>query len=131
MELNRLVKEELSGSIAKSFVEKISGFHRVQASTMFHEAAEYVKSELMQMGFEDAAIEQFQSDGAKKYWTYISPIGWEVKSAELRLLKPKEMLLARFEDAPTCLHTYSNATPPEGVIAEVVDVGTGTKAKGL
>lgn len=129
MELNRLVKEELSGSIAKSFVEKISGFHRVQASTMFHEAAEYVKSELIQMGFKDAAIEQFPSDGSKKYWTYTSPIGWEVKSAELRLLEPKEMLLARFEDAPTCLHTYSNATPPEGVIAEVVDVGAGTKAK--
>ncbi|MEM3666478.1 MAG: DUF4910 domain-containing protein [Candidatus Bathyarchaeia archaeon] len=129
MDLNRLVKEELSGSTAKSFVEKISGFHRVQASTTFHEAAEYVKSELLKMGFEDAVIEQFPSDGSKKYWTYTSPIGWEVKSAELRLMEPEERLLARFEDVPTCLHTYSNATPPEGVIAEVVDVGAGTKAR--
>ena len=129
MNLNKLVKEELSGSIAKSFTERISGFHRIQASTMFHEAAEYVKNELLTIGLKDAAIERFPSDGAKKYWTYISPVGWEAKSAELRLLEPEEKLLARYEDTPICLHTYSNKTPPEGVIAELVDVGAGTKAK--
>jgi len=129
MNLNKLVKEELSGSIAKSLTERISGFHRIQASTMFHEAAEYVKNELLTIGLKDAAIERFPSDGAKKYWTYISPVGWEAKSAELRLLEPEEKLLARYEDTPICLHTYSNKTPPEGVIAELVDVGEGTKAK--
>jgi hypothetical protein len=37
--LNKIVKEEVSGNIAKSFVAQISRFHRIQAS-MFHEAAE-------------------------------------------------------------------------------------------
>jgi hypothetical protein len=129
MDLYKLVKEELSGNVAKSFVEKVSGFHRIQASTMFHEAAEYVKSELLKIGLKDAAIESFLSDGAKKYWTYVSPVGWEARSAELRLLEPEEKLLARYEDTPTCLHTYSSATPPEGITAEIVEVGIGTKAK--
>jgi hypothetical protein len=76
MSLSSLVKEELSGSIAKSYVAQISNFHRVQASTMFHEAAEYVKSELLKIGLKEAVIEQFPADGAKKYWTHTSPMGW-------------------------------------------------------
>jgi aminopeptidase YwaD len=129
MNLNKLVKEELSGSVAKSFVEQIASFHRIQASTMFHEAAEHVKDELLKIGLRDATIEQFPADGKTKYWTYTSPIGWVVKSAELHLVEPEEKLIVRYEDVPTCLHTYSKATPPEGLTAELVDVGAGTKPK--
>jgi aminopeptidase-like protein len=129
MSLNKLVKEELSGNIAKSFVAHIASFHRIQASTMFHEAAEYVRNELIKMGLKDATIEQFVADGKTKYWTYTSPIGWSVKSAELYLIEPEEKLIVRYEDVPTCLHAFSKATPPEGVIAELVDIGVGTKPK--
>jgi hypothetical protein len=127
LNLNKVVKEELSGNVAKSFVAQISRFHRIQASTMFHEAAEYVKGELVRMGLDDAVIEQFPADGSKKYWTYTSPVGWTVNSAELRLIEPQEKLIASYEDVPQCLHTCSNATPPEGVTSELVDVGAGTK----
>jgi hypothetical protein len=129
MNLNKLIKDELSGSVAKSFVEQITRFHRIQASTMFHEAAEYVKNELLKIGLKDATIEQFPADGKTKYWTHTSPIGWTIKSAELHLIEPEEKLIVRYEDVPQCLHTYSKATPPEGVTAELVDVGTGTKPK--
>jgi hypothetical protein len=129
MNLNKLVKEELSGNVAKSFVEQIARFHRIQASTMFHEAAEYVKNELLKTGLKDATIEQFPADGKTKYWTYTSPVGWTLKSAELSLVEPEERLIVRYEDVPTCLHTFSKATPPEGLTAELVDVGAGTKPK--
>jgi aminopeptidase YwaD len=129
MNLNKLVKDELSGSVAKSFVEQIARFHRIQASTMFHEAAEYVKDELLKIGLANAAIEQFPADGETKYWTYTSPIGWTVKTAELSLVEPEEKLIVRYEDVPQCLHTYSKATLPEGVTAELIDVGAGTKPK--
>jgi hypothetical protein len=129
MDLKKLVNEELSGSIAKSFVEQITRFHRIQASTMFHEAAEYIKNELSTIGLKDASIEQFMADGKSKYWTYTSPIGWTVKSAELHLMEPEEKLIVRYEDVPTCLHTYSKATSPEGVTTELVEVGVGAKAK--
>jgi hypothetical protein len=127
--LEKLVKEELSGSVAKLFVGQIANFHRIQASTMFHEAAEYVKNELLTIGLKDVTIEQFPADGKSKYWTYISPIGWTVKNAELHLVEPEEKLIVRYEDVPNCLHTYSKATPPEGVTAELIDVGKGTKPK--
>jgi aminopeptidase-like protein len=95
---------------------------------MFHEAAEYVRNELLNIGLTDAVIEQFLSDGAKEYWTHTSPIGWTVNSAELRLVEPEEeKLIVTYADLPQSLHTFSNATPPEGVTAELVDVGAGTK----
>lgn len=127
MSLNKLVKEELSGNVAKSYVAQVARFHRIQASTMFHEAAEYVKDELVKIGLNDATIEQYLSDGAKKYWTYTLPMGWTVKSAELRLVEPEDKLIVTYEDMPQSLHTCSNATPPDGVTAELVDVGRGTK----
>src|SRR4030067_2855186 len=127
MSLEKIVKEELSGNSAKSFVAQISRFHRIQASTMFHEAAEYVKEELVRMGLDDPVVEQFASYGTKKYWTYTSPMGWAVNSAELRLVEPKDELMVKYKDTPQSLHTCSNATPPEGVVAELVDVGSGTK----
>jgi aminopeptidase-like protein len=96
---------------------------------MFHEAAEYVKNELVKMGLNDVFIEQFPADGAYKYWTHSSPVGWTVKSAELRLTEPEEKLITTYEDIPQSLHTYSNLTPPEGITAELVDVGSGTKPK--
>jgi Zn-dependent M28 family amino/carboxypeptidase len=123
------VKEELSGTVAKSFVAQISRFHRIQGSTMFHEAAEYVKNEATRLGLKDAVIEQFPADGKTAYWTYTSPVGWMVKSAELRLIEPEEKLICTYEDCPQSLHTFSNTTPAEGVTAELVDVGSGTKQK--
>jgi hypothetical protein len=127
MSLNKLVKEELSGNVAKSYVAQVARFHRIQASTMFHEAAEYVKDELVKIGLNDATIEQYLSDGAKKFWTYTLPMGWTVKSAELRLVEPEDKLIVTYEDMPQSLHTCSNATPPDGVTVELVDVGRGTK----
>ncbi len=127
--IKQIIQEELSGDNAKLYVQQITNFHRIQASTMFHEAAEHVKDTLLKAGLEDVQIEQFVSDGWKKYWTHTSPVGWEVKSAELRLIKPEEKLICRYADTPTCLHTHSKSTPREGVTAELVDVGAGLKAE--
>jgi hypothetical protein len=128
-ELEKIVKNELSGEEAKSYVAQITRFHRIQASTMFHEAAEYIVNTLCSLGYENAKIEQYTSDGVAKYWTYTSPIGWAVKSAELHLIGPEKKLIVRYKDTPTCLHTYSKSTPPEGITAKLIDVGEGTKPK--
>ena len=129
MDFAQVVKDEISGSDAKLFVAQISGFHRIQGSTMFHEAAEYVKNQLQALGFRDAKVEQFPADGKSKYWTYVSPMGWEVKSAKLWLLEPEEQLLATYEDIPQSLHAFSNCTPSEGIVAELVDVDRGTRSE--
>lgn len=129
MDAGKLVKEELSGYSAKSYVSELTRFHRIQGSSMFHDSAVFVRDELHRMGLKDADIMQFPADGKRKYWTHESTVGWSVKSAELRMLGPKEALLARFEDIPQSLHTFSKRTPVSGVTAELVDVGGGVSSK--
>lgn len=127
MDLAKSVKAELSGSSAKSYVAQITRFHRIQGSPMFSEAAEYVKSEVEKLGLHQPKIEEFPADGKTKYWTYTSPLGWDVEEAELWQVKPEERLLCKYTDVPQSLHTYSNATPPKGIVADLVNVGSGVK----
>ena len=127
--MKSIIKEELSGERAKIYVQQISQFHRIQASPMFHKAAEYVKDTLIQIGLKDTKIMQFVSDGSKKYWTHVSPIGWEVKNAELRLVEPEEKILVNYVDTPMSLHVHSKSTPQRGTVAELIDVSVGTKPK--
>ncbi len=127
MTLDTLTTNEVSGSIAKSYVAQIARFHRIQASPMYHEAAEYVKGELKRLGLRDARIEQFPADGKHMYWTHRSPVGWEVRDAELSLVEPEERLLASYRDIPQSLQTFSKGTPKGGVLAELVDVGSGVE----
>jgi len=128
-DVQKLVKQEISGSTAKHFVSRLCTFHRIQASPMFREALDWVKDQAEEAGLEDLKVESFPADGKHRYWTYYSPPGWSVKGAELRMVEPEEQLLARFEEIPQSLHTYSKGTPAGGVTAELVDVGSGLRAK--
>jgi hypothetical protein len=50
-----------------------------------------------------------------------------VNNADLRLLEPEDKLLVSYDETPQSLHTYSNGTKADGVTADLVDVGAGTK----
>lgn len=127
--LKLAVKEELSASNAKEQVAELTRFHRIQGSSMLNEAAEHIRAQAAKAGLKGAKIDKFPADGKMRYWTYLSPVGWSVKSAELRMIAPEEELLARFEDIPQSLHTFSKGTPKDGVTGELVDVGAGTGPK--
>ncbi len=125
-----LLHEELSGELAKEHVIAITRFHRVQGSRGYQRAAEYVLERLRAWGFdqEHAWLETFPSDGQIHYQTWQSPSGWDIESAELRLLSPcddpqGERLVAYPEIAMSVV-TYSN---PGDVTAELVWVGQGTE----
>ena len=126
-ELIALVRGQLSGSRAKSYVAGIACYHRIQGSPMMRDAAEHVMDSLRSVGVDKVEVEQFPADGKTRYWTYTAVMGgWDVRSAELRLVEPEDRVLASFSDIPQSLHTYSKGTPEGGVTAELVDVGKGT-----
>jgi len=126
MELGKVVRDELSGSSAKSYVAGLTEFHRIQGSPMMSDAAAHVKEELVKIGMDDATIEHYPADGRRKYWTYTSTMGWDVRGAELSLVEPEARILASYMDVPQSLHTFSRSTPKQGVTAELVDVGKGS-----
>jgi aminopeptidase YwaD len=84
-------------------------------------------------GLLEVKIEQFPSDGKTRYGTYISPMGWDMRSGELWVDQPKPegvagaknfkpVMLCRYADVPMCVSTYSKGGEWSG---ELVDVGSG------
>ncbi|MFC2167872.1 DUF4910 domain-containing protein [Acidobacteriota bacterium] len=114
--------QEISGDIAYKYTERIAQFDRIQASEGWHDSAVWIKQELEKMGYTDAFIEGWPSNGSTHYYTYRTPIGWRAKSAELWMLAPEEKRLCSYEEIPLTLVKHSNASDVE---AELVDVGSG------
>lgn len=121
-----LLHEALSGELAKEHVIAISRHHRIQGSRGYRDAAQYVLGQLRRTGFgeREAWIESFPSDGRVAYQTWQSPSGWDISSAELRMVEPFDERIAGYPEIAMSVMTYSNAGD---VTAELVWVGTGTR----
>jgi aminopeptidase YwaD len=126
--LRDLLKESLSGELAKEHVIQITRTNRVQGSLQYRDAANYVLAELRKYGFteKDAYIESYKSDGKITYQTWQSPSGWDMESAELRMVEPYNERIVGYPEIGMSLMTYSN---PGDVTAELVWVGNGESDK--
>jgi aminopeptidase YwaD len=122
--LRDLLHEELSGELAKEHVIEITRHNRIQSSRGYRAAAQYVLAQLRQYGFDekDAFIESFPSDGKLTYQTWQSPSGWDIQSAELRMIEPFEERIVGYPEIAMSVITDSN---PGEVTAELVWVGAG------
>lgn len=120
--LIQALTQEISGEMAYKYTERISQFDRIQASEGWHDSAVWIKGELEKMGYDNAKIEGWPSNGSTFYYTYRTPIGWRAKSAELWMLAPDKRKLCSYEEIPLTLVKHSNSADVE---AELVDVGSG------
>jgi len=118
--------DEVSGEIAFNYTVLISHFDRVQASEGWHDSALMIKKELEKIGYADAAIEGWPSNGSRYYYTYQTPIGWRANKAELWIVSPARERLCSFEEIPLTLVKHSNSADVE---AELIDVGSGVGEK--
>ena len=121
-DLIQALVQEVSGEIAYRYTVKISHFDRIQASQGWHDSAVWIMEELKRIGYEDATIEGWPSNGSTYYYTYRTPIGWQAESAELWMIEPEKVRLCSFEEVPLTLVKHSNSADVE---AELVDVGSG------
>lgn len=121
-ELIRALTGEVSGELAYHYTVLLSHYDRIQASRGWHDAARMIERELDRLGYEDAEIEGWPSNGSRYYYTYQTPIGWDASQAELWMVTPQKERLCSFEEIPLTLVKHSNSAD---VTAELVDVGTG------
>jgi aminopeptidase YwaD len=121
-----LLHEVLSGELAKEHVIAITRHHRIQGSRGYRDAAQYVLAQLRGYGFpeREAWVESFPSDGRVGYQTWQSPSGWDIASAELRMVEPYDERIVGYPEIAMSVMTYSNAGD---VTAELVWVGPGTR----
>jgi len=120
--LIRAIADEVSGEIAFRYTVRISEFDRIQANEGWHDAAVWIKGELEKMGYADALIEGWPSNGSTRYYTYRTPIGWRAKRAELWMTEPRRERLCSYEEIPLTLVKHSGSGRVE---TELVDVGPG------
>jgi aminopeptidase YwaD len=118
--------QEVNGLIAKDTVTELSRHHRVQASSGFSHAADYIASKAKEYGLEQVQVERFPADGRKAYYTLKSTPGWEAGGAELWEVGQDRVKVADYEEMRVALADYSQSAD---VTATLVDVGAGTSAK--
>ena len=126
------IAAEYSGEAAQESTRQIVQYHRIQGSPMMAEVArDVVLAKLKGYGL-DASLEPFDSDGSKRYGTWISPMGWDMKGGELWVESVAgdeafvPIRLCRYSDVPMCVSTYSKGGEWSG---ELVDVGRGSSPK--
>jgi aminopeptidase YwaD len=117
---------EVNGSIAKDTVTELARYHRVQASSGFSHAAEYISSKAKEYGLEQVQIERFPADGQKTYYTLKSTPGWEAERGELWEVEPHKAKIADWDEMRVALADYSRSAD---VTAPLVDVGAGISPK--
>ncbi len=117
---------EISGAIAKDTVIELARSHRVQASSGYTRAAEYIAAKAKEYGLEQVQIERFPANGEKTYYTLKSATGWEAQSAELWETEPNKVKIADWEEMRVALADYSQSAT---ATATLLDVGMGTTAK--
>jgi len=117
------IATELSGERAQELDRRIVEYHRIQGSPMMESVAKDVILPALKSANVEASIEQFKSDGATTYQSYVSPIGWTMRSGELWIEGATPIRFCRYSDIPMCVSTYSKGGEWSG---EVVDVGNGT-----
>ncbi len=120
-----ILRETLSGELAKEHVIQISRHHRIQGSRGYRAAAQYVLNQLRACGYseKDATVESYKSDGRVVYQTWQSPSGWDISWGELRMIEPYEERIVGYPEIAMSVMTYSNAGD---VTAPLVWVGGGT-----
>src|SRR4030042_4642507 len=105
----RAIADEVSGEIAFRYMVRISEFDRIQANAGWHDAALWIKGELEKMGYADALIEGWPSNGSTRYYTFKAPIGWRATQAGLWMLQPRRERLCPFAEIPLTRDTHRRA----------------------
>jgi aminopeptidase YwaD len=120
-----LLNTEVSGVAAKNLIARISQWHRIQASPMYREAAEWVHATLQGWGIA-STLEQFPA--REGVWAWAEPMfqEWNCEEGTLHLLELDGTLtrLADYREVPLSLLPRSIATDGE---YEVVAVDGGNR----
>ena len=122
----RAIRENASGELPYSDFQRIVQFPGFSPSPGAEQVAEYLANDLRASGLTGVTVEHFAADGSKYFWAFRSEPSWEVKKAQLWLEQPSRELLADYKVYKGVIARFSESA---SVSADLIDVGTGTKAE--
>ncbi len=121
------LSESVSGARTRRDVAALARHHRIQASSGYDEALNEVVERLELAGVE-ATVSSFPADGRTATYGWTAPMGWSIRSGELRQLEPEEGVLCSFDEVPISVLGQSGGGRASG---ELVHVGKVTRAAAL
>jgi hypothetical protein len=124
-EFMKNIDKELSGYKVYQNASYIAQFLRAPGSSGLHSVLDFIEDKLNQIGLDTVYKVKYPS---KKYGTEtLQLVGWDVKDAKLDVIDPIYKNIISYDEAPTCIQWWSSGTPKEGVIADLIDVGSGVE----
>jgi len=125
-QLIQAIHLEIQPEQAMNFMRQVYSTDRWFTFPKFQETAEYLKQSMKGIGLEDVELSGVPADGSSQFGFWTMPLAWDVKSARLEIVDPPVpsdiATLADYQKIPASLGMWSGATPPEGVMAEVVSL---------
>jgi hypothetical protein len=121
--------DELSGVRALDTTTAIARYNRITGSSDFAAAVEMLAAQLRAAQMDSVTIERFPIDGKTRYMGRTYAPAYEPHSARLTVVAPSPYTICDYAETPMCLPSNTPATPPEGVTAEVIDVGRGDRVE--
>lgn len=115
--------DELSGVAAKDHVSRLTQFHRVPASSGFHDAVAYVTERARAYGLSDVRVETFPGDGRTYFGTLVGNRGWRVDGGSLDEVRPQPRRIVSYDDVRLAVADNSESAD---VTVDLVDVGSGS-----
>ena len=120
------IQGEVSGKICYERIRDLSVFNKWYGSDDMEKAALQIASRLKDFGLADARVERFEVGPDTYYWMQKPWAAWNCRQGELRMITPRQELLASLDADYTCVLVNSRDAD---VTAEVVYVGQGTEAR--
>ena len=109
-----IIENEISQNRLMSYVSQISQYHRVQASPTYREAANWVHKNFLNNGVQ-SKIHKYKSEYGLTYMERPAFDEWEIKSANLTMVKPFFKTLADYDACATSIFQrsfeYNSDTP--------------------
>ena len=125
-QLIQTIRSEVKTEEAMNFMRQVYSTDRWFTFPKFQETAEYLKQSMKGIGLEDVELSGVPADGSSQSGFWTMPLAWDVKSARLEIVDPPVpsdiATLTDYQKIPASLGMWSGATPPEGVMAELVSL---------
>ncbi len=119
------IHRELSGENAHATATKLTAFHRPPGGAGYHAATSLVAERLRAAGLTDIIEETYPLDGETLGGHEPFPLAWKPYDATVKIVGPVQEPVVDLTTTSSCLAWRSTPTPPGGMTAELIDVGTG------
>ncbi|MFN8522281.1 MAG: hypothetical protein U0821_04155 [Chloroflexota bacterium] len=124
VDVGKLVADRLSGQPALELATSITRFHRPPGGAGYHATTNLVAEHLRAEPGVDIQVDRYPLDGKTVAGHAPLPLAWEPYSASVAVVGPVQEPVVDMRTASSCLAWWSKPTPPGGIRAELVDLGT-------